>query len=322
MRFGSHRVGRVVGTTLLILSLLTSCSVAVGRDEPPPTGTYSGPPPIQPVNPTKIGFITDFGNCDSGTAAVADMVKSWDAAAIVTGGDNTQTIEDCVPYVQSVMDYYGDRQIGPEGPIFFPALGNHDYYNEGAGLDAYRKAFPFLPADADLQRRYYEQRVGNVRFFILDSELEGDENIEQQVWLENALKRSKADYSDAAWRVVVFHRPAFSSGTHGPRLRMQPQSGWDYQGWGADLVLSGHQHIYEDVLVDGLHYLTVGPGSSELPRECPAATDRTTGSRTCVEGAGAALVKADASALTVEFHQPIDGQDKVTDSLTLNKAPV
>lgn len=320
LRADMKRGAAFTAALVLSLSALAGCTDEELSDgPPPPTGTFTGPPPVEPINPVRVAFITDYGNCDEGQAIVSNMVHSWGVSAYVTGGDNTQGVENCIPYEQSVMDYYGDVQVGPEGPMFFPTLGNHDYTNEGAGLDAYRAAFPYLSAEADDQRRWYSQRVGEIDFFIVDSEVEGDDILAQQTWLKEALDRSIQSTESAAWRVVVFHRPAYSSGVHGPRPEMQPDSGWHYKEWGADLVLSGHQHIYEDVEVGGMHYLTVGPGAGEMPRECPAEGERVEGSRICLEGPGAALILADKSALQVEFHQPIDGVDTITDTLTLNK---
>ena len=320
LRAGMTRGVGLSAALMLGLSALTGCASDELSDSPaPPTGTFTGPPVAEPIDPVKVAFITDYGNCDEGTAAVADMVHTWDVSAYVTGGDNTQSVDDCIPYEQSVMDYYGDVQIGADGPSFFPALGNHDYTNEGAGLDAYRAAFPYLSSAADDERRWYSQRVGDIDFFILDSEVEGDDLITQQDWLKGALEESSSGAQSAAWQVVVFHRPAFSSGSHGPRPEMQPDNGWHYKEWGADLVLAGHQHIYEDVEVDGLHYLTVGPGAGEMPRPCPAEDERVEGSRICLEGEGAGLISADPNTLQVEYHQPIDGSDTVTDTLTLTQ---
>ena len=320
LRAGMIRRVGLTAALVLSLSALAGCTGdGLSDGPPPPTGTFTGPPPVEPINPVKVAFIADFGNCDEGESAVADMTKSWDVAAYVTGGDNTQHEENCIPYEQSDMDYYGDVQIGAEGPMFFPALGNHDYTNDGAGLDAYRAAFPYLSAEGDDQRRWYSQRVGEIDFFILDSEVEGEDMTAQQEWLKDALDRSVASTESASWRVVVFHRPAYSSGSHGSRTEMQPDSGWHFKEWGADIVISGHQHIYEDVEVGGMHYLTMGPGAGDLPRPCPAQDQRIEGSRICLEGEGAGLILADKQSLQVEFHQPVEGADTITDTITLNK---
>ncbi len=307
----------------LILPLVAGCTG--GNDNSPPadqslpSGTYSGPPPQEPLKASTIALITDFGNCDSGQSEVASMVDSWNPLAVVTAGDNTQSTENCVPYTQSVDPYYKKWFTGANGPQFFPVLGNHDYENAGAGLDAYNKAFNFLSSQADEQRRWYEITVGDVHFFLVDSEVTGEDVALQQEWLKSALDEARKSPTHARWRVVVFHRPPFSSGTHGPRNEMQPAAGWDYRGWGADMVIAGHQHIYEDVVVDGFHYLTAGVGATGTARPCPAADARTEGSRTCIEGPGALRIVATPEQLVLEYHQPEDGKVTMTDTFSVTK---
>lgn len=311
------------GAALLLLMLpLAACTDTAEptvTEYPVPTGIFSGPPAVEPLRDSAVALVTDFGNCDEGEQEVADLVNAWQPDAIVTAGDNTQSVEGCEPYAESVYAYYGAWLNRANGPQFFPVLGNHDYTNEGAGLDAYVRAFPYLSAADDAQRRWYERRIGDIHFFMLDSEVDDDDRGRQQEWLRSALATAAMSADGAAWRVVVFHRPPFSSGVHGPEPRMQPEAGWDYSGWGADLVISGHQHIYEDVIVDGLHYLTAGVGASGIVRSCPESSGRTEGSRACLEGVGAVLLRATPDTLVVEYHQPKDGADVVSDAFTVAK---
>src|SRR5438105_3897204 len=63
-------------------------------------------------------------------------------------------------------------------------------------------------------------------------------------WLQRALAASTA-----CFKVVYFHHPPYSSGNFEvPRMR------WPFKGWGADVVLAGHDHLYERFEVDGLPY--------------------------------------------------------------------
>jgi hypothetical protein len=305
-----------VGTHFLIaaagLALLAACSTAAPSTTPAAAGVG---PAIATEPPTVVAFIADYGNCDEGQAAVADMVDSWRVAAVVTGGDNTQGIEDCVPYEQSVEPYYGDYLGASDPPRFLPALGNHDYDNRGAGLSAYRRAFPHLPTDADPQGRWYTETVDGISFFVLDSEAPPEDQAAQQRWLQDAL-REAAPVDPQTWRIVVFHRPAHSSGSHGSHTPMQEAAGWALQDWGADLVLNGHQHIYEDVVADGLHHVTGTTGAQGTVRPCPA--ERIPGSRICVSGAGALRLTATADTLEVELHLAAD-PSTAADRITLNR---
>ena len=62
------------------------------------------------------------------------------------------------------------------------------------------------------------------------------------------------------WQVVVLHHPPYSSGSeHGP----SPEFRWPYRDWGADLVLSGHEHAYERLTEAGLTYVIDGLGGQD-----------------------------------------------------------
>ena len=307
---------RLVGAVVVVLVLLLVALLAVWVGQTQAKEPAAGPTPSTPPVSTTVALVTDFGNCDEGEAQVAAMVDAWDPEAIASAGDNTQGLEDCVPYTDSVDDYYSDYTRDPSGPRFWPALGNHDIENEGSGLAVYRDYFTYLPTDADPQGRWYDKTLGSVHFFVLDSEASDADLAAQRVWLKGALATARAE-EPATWNIVMFHRPAHSSGTHGEFAPLRESSGWDYQAWGADIVVAGHQHIYEDVLVDGLHHVTAGVGASDIARTCP--TTRVAGSRVCLDGPGAMRLTATPATLILEYHQPVDGSDEVTDVITLDR---
>jgi hypothetical protein len=262
-----------------------------------------------------FAIITDFGNCDDGEREVADMVTTWNPQIIATAGDNTQGTTDCVPFEQSVGDYYSSFVTSPDGPAFFPVPGNHDYENEGAGEAAYLDYFAYLGSLND-NPLWYEVSTGNVNLFMLDSEASSEQLVEQQGWLRAALTEASAG-APGDWNVVMFHRPPFTSGPHEPNVEMRPEAGWEYGAWGADLVVTGHQHVYEELEVDGLPYLVAGVGASGLVRPCP--TDLTEGSQGCVEGYGAILVTATDRTLTLDYRKPDGASGATLRSLVLSR---
>lgn len=310
---------------MLLAGVLAGCSSGAGAS-PAPTqatttatqATTASSSPTQPALPTKLALITDFGNCDKGEAQVADMVLAWGAEAIATAGDNTQGEKNCVPYTDSVDDYYSSYTKDPAGPRFWPVLGNHDYENATAGLDAYRNYFTYLSDAADPEQRWYDKRVGGIHLFMLDSDAPEADLAAQRNWLKAAVARTRSEEPDA-WTIAMFHRPVHSSGVHGEFEPMSEAADWDYAGWGIDIVIAGHQHIYEDVLVDGLHHVTAGVGASGIARRCPTEAKRVEGSRLCITGPGAMLLTATPAALKLEFHQPIDGADVVKDVIDLSR---
>jgi acid phosphatase type 7 len=312
-------VGRGTGPALaatLTLVLLVACSPVVAAPHTGSSAPHTGPSAVSIGAPgdTVVAYVTDYGNCDEGQQEVADLVDSWTPAAVVTGGDNTQGEEDCVPFEQSVDDYYGEYYSDPENPRFFPALGNHEYENETAGLAAFARSFPYLPRDADPHGRWYSATIGSVAFFLLDTDAPAGDQTAQRAWLERSLDEARATRPDL-WRVVVAHRPPYSSGVHGPWEPMQPEAGWRLAEWGADLVLSGHQHVYEDVVVDGLHHITGTTGAGETVRRCGEV--RVVGSRTCLEGPGALRISASTTRLVIELH--LLGEDAARDRVVLSR---
>ena len=66
-------------------------------------------------------------------------------------------------------------------------------------------------------------------------------NPEQLNWVEEQLRNSTA-----AWKICYFHHPLYSDGKfHGPDLDLRSTLVPLFQKYGVDVVLSGHDHVYE-----------------------------------------------------------------------------
>jgi alkaline phosphatase len=87
--------------------------------------------------------------------------------------------------------------------------------------------------------------VAKWRVVVLDSDcdvIDCGESGQQARWLKAELKRQR-DLNQRC-SVVLFHHPRFSSGPHGDATFMAPM--WkQLADAGVDLVLNGHDHIYE-----------------------------------------------------------------------------
>jgi hypothetical protein len=211
-----------------------------------------------------VGFaiIGDYGDGGPKQAAVAEMIIDWSPDFVATVGDNVYWdggYDRLVAqfYWPFIGGYVGQWGTGPTVNSFYPALGNHDYTD--ASLDEYVDFFDLPgPGTESLgtsgNERYYDVRRGPVHLFVINSNPEEPDGISatsaQAEWLRQGLAAS-----DAPWQVVTLHHPPFASGTGGtPTLR------WPFEEWGADLVVAGHQHVYERLVIAALQYAISGLG--------------------------------------------------------------
>ena len=212
-----------------------------------------------------VAAIGDFGFADANEAAVASLVAEWSADAVVSVGDDYYTEAGGTGlerYDRTIGAYYCAFLHGavagtgcPSGGSadenrFWSAAGNHDY--SSAGINNYVGYLPF-PGN----ERWFSVRIGPAEFFILDSDLALRDKVEmaaQRAWLETA-----ATASTARWKIAVFHHPPYNSGDrHGSTLAMR----WPFAAMGISLVLSGHEHTYERVIVGGVTYVVDGLGGA------------------------------------------------------------
>ncbi|MBW6395040.1 MAG: metallophosphoesterase [Thermus sp.] len=187
----------------------------------------------------RVAVVGDWGQDTPGRTQVANLLRTEHArkplAALFTAGDNF--------YPRGLVV---ERFLKELPPIpLYPAFGNHDAPN----LEGQLKRF-------QLERPYYQVRLGAMEFFILYTE--GDLKAQRE-WLAQALSRTQAP-----WRVVILHRPLYSSGLHGgsPSLRslLEPL----LRQHRVPLVLAGHDHHYERLQVGFTTHLVVGGGGAGL----------------------------------------------------------
>lgn len=273
--------------------------------EPTPVPPSPTPPPL-----TRFAVIGDYGLAGEPAGAVAVLVKSWLPDFVLTTGDNNYPVGSAESLDRNVGQYYhefiapykGSYGPGAASNRFFPVLGNHDW--DQGNVDAYLDYFT-LPGIG----RYYDFSWGAAHFFCLDSFFAEPDGYHadsiQAEWLRNALAGSAAP-----WKIVVLHHSPYSSGLHGPMKWMR----WPYKEWGADLVLSGHDHDYERLEVDGLTYVVNGLGGGA--RYAPGSTAMVE-SRIFFNGNhGAMLIELDPGSLQAQF---ITRGGEIIDSFALKR---
>jgi 3',5'-cyclic AMP phosphodiesterase CpdA len=128
------------------------------------------------------------------------------------------------------------------GVKFYASLGNHDS----------PKQTEYKPFNMNGKRYYTFRPKRGIRFFALDSTFMDKEQLE---WLEKELADSESD-----WKIAFFHHPLYSSGArHGSDLKLRAALEPLFVKYGVNMVLSGHDHVYERMKPQkGINYFVIG----------------------------------------------------------------
>ena len=126
-----------------------------------------------------------------------------------------------------------------------PAWGNHDLGGDGTATALGEP------------RRWYTFSRGPLRVVVLDANRPGDTR--QLAFLRRTLAASRQPV-----RVVVFHQPAYTLGLHAPGETQQRLWAPLFRRYGVALVLQGHNHAYERLVVGGVTYITTGGGGAPV----------------------------------------------------------
>jgi hypothetical protein len=280
--------------------------------------------PAPGASRVRFAALGDFG---TGGSAQAQVLAALDTPAfrpelLLALGDNA--------YSSGTEAEFQERLFKPMASLLrqvplFASLGNHEYVT--AQGQPYLDNL-YLPANnPERTERYYSFDWGPVHFVALDSNCviglataDRCTLAAQKAWAEADLSASRAP-----WKVVFFHHPPWSSGEHGPQLKMRREFAPLFERHGVDLVLTGHDHDYErsrpvrgDAVAPagtpGVPYLVVGSGGASL-RPFPSGQPAWTAFRTA-SAHGFLDVAVDGGTLRARFLSPAGA---VLDALTLTK---
>jgi 3',5'-cyclic AMP phosphodiesterase CpdA len=212
-----------------------------------------------PVNQGSIRFavIGDSGRGDRWQQEVADQMVAWRTrfpfTFVLMLGDNIYGTSTPHDYELKFERPY--KALLDAGVVFRAAIGNHDDPAE----------IHYQPFNME-GRRYYtfrenERRLSGLmgagaRFFVLDSRSFDPQQLD---WLRQQLAES-----GTAWKICYFHHPLYTSGRYRAgaralRLILEPI----LVGGDVDVVLAGHEHLYERLLPQhGISYFTSGGAGS------------------------------------------------------------
>jgi len=225
-----------------------------------PAPAASSPAASTAESPPTIAAVGDIASCDvEGDSATAALVPT--GATVVTLGDNVypagsdETYADCY---DPAWGAFRDRTR--------PSAGNHDLRDDGGA--AYWRYFgdqAGRPGEG-----WYSFDLGEWHLVALNSNCElipCGPGSPQYEWLVDDLAAS-----DATCTVAYMHHARFSSGPNGDYPPVTPL--WDaLDAAGADVLLVGHDHLYERFAPqgstgaptpDGIRQFTAGTGGYEL----------------------------------------------------------
>lgn len=214
-----------------------------------------------PADPSFNGGAGTATNCRMG--ATSDLLVGRGLDAVLVLGDNQYENGTLAKFQASYDPTWGRLKA-----ITRPVVGNHEYLTPGAaGYYSY-----FGAAAGDPAKGYYSFDLGAWHVVVLNSNCGAvggcHAGSPQEQWLVADLAAHPDRCTLAAW-----HHPRFSSGPHGNDASTDAFWRALYAA-GADLVLTGHDHIYErfapqdpDGDVDpgrGIRQFVVGTGGKNL----------------------------------------------------------
>ena len=141
---------------------------------------------------------------------------------------------------------------------FYATLGNHD--------QALQVNYTNFNMDG---KEYYRFKKGNIAFYSLNSNYMEKKQVK---WLEDELARDTSE-----WKVCFFHHPPYSSAKkHGSNEQLREVLEPIFLKYGVDVVLTGHDHVYERIKPQkGIYYFVSGAGGKLRTGDIDARTGLT-----------------------------------------------
>lgn len=230
---------------------------------------FPGTPPSTQLDPgawtTTDDAITFVVLGDNGTGGRNQMdVARQLARSYQTTPYGLVLLAGDISYYGSIDERWDEVFVEPYTPLIDAgvewelAIGNHEISEKKSDEAA-------AEIEAQLRRfgkpgTYYSVVHGPMEVFVIDSATPlttEQDATEQLVWLEEALRVSKA-----RWKVALLHHPGYSSGKHGSFLEVRGALQPLFVEHGVDVVFTGHDHHYERTNPqDGVVWIVSGAGA-------------------------------------------------------------
>ena len=242
---------RFLVSNFLVIALVTAIAVT-----PAPAqirngnGTKAATSPVKLTLPVKDGSLRFAAIGDTGTGTskqheVGEMMAQYRAAFpfefVLMMGDNLYGGESARDYEAKFAQPY--KELLDNGVKFYASLGNHDQ-----SLQINYEKFNMNG------KEYYRIKKGNVAFYALNSNYMDKKQV---AWLESELAKDTSE-----WKVCFFHHAPYSSAKkHGSATQLREVVEPLFVKYRVNVVLTGHDHIYERVKPQkGIHYFVSGAG--------------------------------------------------------------
>lgn len=221
------RVLRLLSLLLLLAEAASCGGEIVTGPTPHPDSTIVT---IAPGPPVPLLAAGDIAVCGSAAAEATARLIDGLPGTVITLGDNAYPSGSA----DSFRDCYGPTW-GRHKARTRPSPGNHDY--EQPGAVPYFNYFGVNAGPSGLG--YYRFHLGEWQIYSLNSNVPMGTGSSQMQWLRRELAANPSACTLAYW-----HHPLFSSGPNGDTAVMREIWTILQQG-GADVVVSGHDHLYE-----------------------------------------------------------------------------
>jgi hypothetical protein len=187
----------------------------------------------EPGSEVTVAAIGDSGALTREQLAIADLLLERRPDLLLHTGD--------VVYPYGAPSHYQRKFIGVYAELiastcFYPTLGNHDCMDSP---DYWLYMFHTPANNHGADESYYSFDAGDAHFIALNT-CTGEVPEAQLEWLDADLT-----FTDRAWKIVFFHHAPYSNGAHGGTIEVRDAVVPIFERHGVDLVLSGHDHVYE-----------------------------------------------------------------------------
>ena len=221
-------------------------------------GIFSTAP--QRAEPFRFLLYGDTRSRESSHAAIVAAMRREGADFVVHTGDLLADgrVE------RQWNDFFAIERDLLRNTVFIPVVGNHELRNSSRiGIENFRRYVNCPPPDAPRPELDYVVRFGNVQM-VLANAYDDWSSAPMRTWLEEHLAQARREGPDD-FLLVVTHWGMHSSGPHGENRSLRaaglPEM---FRRYGVDLVVAGHDHVYERGEERGLRYIVTGGSGAPL----------------------------------------------------------